>query len=179
MVLPEIKITPPGVGIVPGNRNIAPRRSNQTPEGPLNPMPLLVSQFQGIPQQIKTWYPHTTPNVDNYQGIPQHIKTRIPSNLPPGAVPGNLIDELINPRGIKTVGYQIPQHIKTQIPTNLPPGVYPGSYGTRKMSYDGASTFLIGGIVGFIAGAIIFTAAGRNLARATVSRATTYIQPKS
>ena len=179
MVLPDIKITPPGVGM----RNVAPRRSNQTPEGPLNPMPLLVSEFQGVSQHIKMPYPHSTPNIDNYQGIPQHMKTRIPTNLPPGVYPGSYIDEWINPNQIKTVGFQVPQHIKTQIPTNLPPGVYPGSYGTRKMSYGSASTFLIGGIAGFIVGALIFTATGRKVTgevtTAASRRISSYIQPRS
>jgi len=51
------------------------------------------------------------------------------------------------------------------------------------MSYDGASTFLIGGILGFIAGAIIFTATGRRVASEVTSaasrRVSTYITPKS
>ena len=195
MVLPEIKITPPGVDIqVPGYRtgvNTAPRRSNQTPEGPGNPMPLLVSEFQGVRQGIKTWLPHSTPAIDNYQGISEHMKTKIPTNLPPGVYPGNLIDEWPNPNRIKTVGtkitgstgypnhidypagysipgpqpvkqigYGIEQHITMPIQQIVPNNVYPDTYGKRKMSYDGASTFLIGGIVGFIAGALIFTATG-------------------
>lgn len=221
MVMPDIKITPPGVGIqVPGYRtgvNTPPRRSNQTPEGPANPMPLLVSQFQGYPQMIRTALPHTTPNIDNYQGehnyqVQQHIKTRIPTNLPPGVNPGSYINESItNPHGIKTVGYQnitgstgyprqinlsipgpqpikqigyqIPQHITVPINQIVPPGVYPDTYGRRKMSYDGASTFLLGGILGFVAGAIIFTATGRKVASEVTSaasrRVSTYIAPKS
>jgi hypothetical protein len=222
MVLPDIKITPPGVGIiVPGYRNAPPRRSNQTPEGPANPMPLLVSEFQGVRQGISTRYPHSTPNIDNYQGehnyqVQQRIKTHIPTNLPPGVNPGSYINESItNPPGIKTVGYQDitgstgyprqlsipgPQPIKQigygvdqeginpwqhRIPITqiVPPGVYPDTYGKRKMSYDGASTFLIGGILGFIAGAIIFTATGRRVASEVTSaasrRVSTYITPKS
>jgi len=214
MVLPDIKITPPGVGIVPGNRNIAPRRSNQTPEGPANPMPLLVSEFQGVKQRIKTWLPHTTPNIDNYQ-VPQHIKRRIPTNLPPGVNPGSYIEEWPNPQRIKQVGYQDitgsagypreiitlsipgPQPIKQigyqeginpwehRIPIRqiVPPGVYPDTYGKKKMSYDGASTFLIGGLLGFTLGAIILTATGRKVAGEVTSaasrRVSSYIQPKS
>jgi hypothetical protein len=221
MVLPEIKITPPGVGIiVPGWKNQPPRRSNQTPEGPGNPMPLLVSQFRGYPQHITTATPHTTPNIDNYQGIPQHMKRRIPTNLPPGVNPGSYIDEWPNPHGIKTVGYQditgstgyprqiitmsipgpqpikqigygieqpwqegIRQHTTIPITQIVPPGVYPDTYSRKKkMSYDGASTFLIGGILGFTLGAIIFTATGRKVAgevtTAASRRVSSYIQPK-
>jgi hypothetical protein len=229
MVMPEVKITPPGVGIqVPGYRtgvNTPPRRSNQTPEGPGNPMPLLVSQFQGYPQMIKNATPHTTPNIDNYQGehnyqgIPQHMKRKIPTNLPPGVYPGNYIEEWPNPNKIKQIGYQditgstgyprqinlsipgpqpikqigyaveqpwgegIRQHTTMPITQIVPGGVYPDTYGKRKMSYDGASTFLLGGILGFIAGAIIFTATGRKVAGEVTSaasrRVSTYIAPKS
>ena len=246
MVLPEIKITPPGVNIqVPGYKtgvNTPPRRSNQTPEGPNNPMPLLVSnfkkRFEGIKQQIKTATPHTTPNIDNYQGaehnyaniqpwapgIRQRMKTMIPTNLPPGVYPGSYIDEWPNPNRIKTVGetqitgstgyppqnieianrYSRPgpiavkeigfsveqpwqtgirQHTKMPIAQIVPGNVYPDTYGKKQMSYDGASTFLIGSVVGFIAGAIIFTATGRKVAgevtTAASRRVSSYIQPKS
>jgi len=230
MVLPDIKITPPGVGIiVPGYRNAPPRRSNQTPEGPANPMPLLVSQFQGYPQHIRTALPHTTPNIDNYQGrtqpwqtgIRQRMKNPIPTNLPPGVNPGSYINESItNPPGIKTVGYQditgstgyprqiitmsipgpqpikqigyaaeqpwqtgIRQHMNVPIRQIVPPGVYPDTYGKRQMSYDGASTFLLGLIMGFVGGAVVFTATGRKVASDVTStasrRVSTYIAPRS
>jgi len=242
MVLPEVKITPPGVGIqVPGYRtgvNTPPRRSNQTPEGPGNPMPLLSSQFQGYPQHIRTALPHTTPNIDNYQGehnyagtpgkvqpwqtgIRQRMKNTIPTNLPRGVNPGSYINESItNPPGIKTVGYQditgstgyprqiinlsipgpqpikqigyaaeqpwatgIRQHMNEPITQIVPPGVYPDTYGKRKMSYDGASTFLLGLIMGFVGGAVVFTATGRKVAgdvtTAASKRVSTYIAPKS
>jgi hypothetical protein len=230
MVMPDIKITPPGVGIqVPGYRtgvNTPPRRSNQTPEGPANPMPLLVSQFPGVQQRIKTWYPHTTPNIDNYQGehnyanaqpwqtgIRQRMKTMIPTNLPPNVNPGSYINESINnPHGIKTVGITgstgyprqiitmsipgprpikqvgygeqpwrtgIRQHMNVPITQIVPPGVYPDTYGKKQMSYDGASTFLLGGILGFTLGAILFTATGRKVASAAGQRAAQYIGPKS
>ena len=188
-------------------------------------MPLLVSEFEGYPQQIKTWYPHTTPNIDNYQGehnyqIQQRIKTRIPTNLPPGVNPGSYIDEWPNPNRIKQVGYEditgstgypqeiitlsipgpqpikeigfsveqpwregIRQHMKEPIVQIVPRGVYPDTYGKKRMSYDGASTFLIGGLLGFTLGAIIFTATGRKVAGEVTSaasrRVSSYIQPKS
>ena len=244
MVMPDVKIMPPGVGIiVPGWRNQPPRRSNQTPEGPGNPMPLLSSQFQGYPQMIKTSYPHTTPNIDNYQGehnyanaqpwqtgIRQRMKNPIPTNLPRGVYPGSYINESItNPPGIKTVGYQditgstgyptpnpaiadrysrpgpisvkqvgydvahstrqqpwqtgIQQHTKVPIAQIVPGNVYPDTYGKRKMSYDGASTFLLGLIMGFVGGAVVFTATGRKVTGEVTSaasrRVSTYITPKS
>lgn len=216
MVMPEVKITPPGVGIqVPGWRNVPPRRSNQTPEGPANPMPLLVSQFQGYPQMIKTELPHTTPNIDNnYQGehnyqIQQRMKTRIPTNLPPGVNPGSygFIIEPPLPGGIKTVGnvgrinppagytinpiilgeqpWQpgIRQHTTVPIEQIVPPGVYPDTYGKKQMSYDTTSGFLLGGILGFIAGALIFTATGRKItsdvSTAASKRVSGYIAPRS
>jgi hypothetical protein len=91
------------------------------------------------------------------------------------------------PQPIKQIGYAIEQpwqagirqHSSVPITQIVPPGVYPDTYGKRRLSYDGASTFLLGGILGFVAGAIIFTATGRNLAKATATRATSYIQPKS
>jgi hypothetical protein len=121
--------------------------------------------MQGYPQQIKTRLPHSTPNIDNYQGVPYT---------------------------------GVPQMVKTSIPTNLPQGVFPGSYGfivenpnpykikelttyrgARTMKYSLDAGSLLGGlIVGFVAGAVIFTATGRNLAGATAARATSYIQPK-
>ena len=208
MVLPYMKIPPPGVNVPnPG----PPKRSNQTPIGPGHPWPIA---YQGIPQHIKAWLPHTTPNLDNnYQGVSQHIKTRIPTNLPPGVNPGSygFIIETNQPQGIKTIGnpgrinppagytinpisgvvqcgYAAPQpwqpgiqqRMKKPIGQIVPPGVYPDTYnGTKKMSYDTTSSFLIGGIAGFILGAIIFTAAGKSFASATAARVTSYIQPKS
>jgi hypothetical protein len=88
---------PPGTGILPGN--ITPRTSNQTPEGPTNPMPKLVTgtgtgvtrtifASTGVPQMITQWLPHTTPNLDNnYQGIPQHMKMPIRQIVPSNVYP--------------------------------------------------------------------------------------------
>jgi len=191
MVLPYMKIPPPGINLP---YTPPPANSNQTPIGPGNPWKL-----QGVPQQIKSWLPHTTPNLDNnYQGIPQHMKTKIPTNLPPGVNPGNyaFIIEPNQPGKIKQVGYTVnpinnsivtcgyqginPWEHRVPIQQIVPPGVYPDTYnGTKKMSYDTTSGFLIGGICGFVLGAIILTATGKSLARATVNRATSYIQPKS
>jgi hypothetical protein len=95
------------------------------------------------------------------------------------------------PQPIKQIGYGVEQpwqegirqHATMPIAQIVPPGVYPDTYGKRKMSYDGASTFLIGGIVGFVLGAIIFTATGRKVtsevATAASRRAAQYIGPKS
>ena len=90
------------------------------------------------------------------------------------------------PQPIKQIGYDegiYPWQHRIPITQIVPPGVYPDTYGKRKMSYDGASTFLIGGILGFIAGAIIFTATGRRVASEVTSaasrRVSTYITPKS
>jgi hypothetical protein len=51
------------------------------------------------------------------------------------------------------------------------------------MSYDGASTFLLGLIMGFVGGAVVFTATGRKVAgdvtTAASKRVSTYITPKS
>jgi hypothetical protein len=130
---------PPGVGLLPGN--IPPMASNQTPEGPTNPMPKLgtgtgvgvtrtIFASTGVPQMITQWLPHTTPNLDNnYQGIPQRMKMPIrqivPSNVYPDtyrtseayARGGGFIDEqpIVTPQvGYKTVGgYQFPpSHIR-------------------------------------------------------------------
>jgi hypothetical protein len=106
--------------------NVPPPNSNQTP-----------INFQGIPQHIVTWYPHTTPNIDNYQGIPQHITTYIPS------------------------------------------GQGPDTYGAKKRSYQIEPTgLLIGGIIGFIFGGIIFTATGRKVAGAAGERIAYHVAPK-
>jgi hypothetical protein len=95
------------------------------------------------------------------------------------------------PQPIRQVGYGVEQpwqegirqHATMPITQIVPPGVYPDTYGKKKMSYDGASTFLIGGILGFILGAIIFTATGRKVASevttAASRRVSGYIQPKS
>jgi hypothetical protein len=132
------------------------------------------------------------------------MKTRIPTNLPPGVNPGSygFIIECPQPKGIKTVGnvgrinppagysitpgniktvgYQgIPQHIKIPIQQIVPEGVYPDTYGTKKMSYDTTGGFIIGGIVGFALGIVLFTATGRNLASSAGQRAAQYIGPKS
>ena len=126
-----------------------PPNSNQTPVGPGHPW-----QMQGYPQQIKTWIPHQTPSVDNYQGVPQMIKTAIPTYLPPGVYPGTYGFIIQNPQAIKQIG-------------------------PRQMKYglDAGST-LLGLILGFGAGAVLFTATGRSLARASASRVTRYIEPK-
>jgi hypothetical protein len=58
----------------------------------------------------------------------------------------------------------------------VPPGVYPGTYST--MSYSDGSSFLLGGILGFIAGALVFTVTGRKLASSTGQRVAKYIEPK-
>jgi hypothetical protein len=177
MVMPEVHIGPPP-------------NSNQTPVGPGQPWPL-----GGVPQQIKTWIPHSTPSVDNYThaldagsdeaawrkwddvGVARHINTYIPTNLPPGVYPGSygFIIEPKYPGGIKqltTNPYLIPKELQDNR------GIYPGSYGKKKSYGLDAGSLLGGLVVGFVAGAVIFTATGRGLARATASRATSYIQPK-
>jgi hypothetical protein len=142
-----------------------PYNSNQQPIGPGRPWEML----QGVQQQIETWIPHETPAVDNYQGIPMHIKTWIPTNLPSGVYPGSygFIVENPNPRKVKELTSQV----------HWPSGVK--ELQGEKESYGlDAGSFVGGAIVGFIAGALILTATGKNLTRATANRVTSYIQPK-
>jgi len=159
MVLPNVKVLPP---------NIPPPNSNQTPIGPFNPV-----RFQGVPQQIKTW---------------------IPTYLPPTVNPGSYTHQGIWPGGVHEIGgivgrinppagyrYQgIPQHITVPITQIVPPGVYPDTYSAKKMSYGiDAGSILLGGLLGFGLGIILFTATGRKVASAAGERAAQYIAPKA
>jgi hypothetical protein len=130
--------------------NLPPPNSNQTP-----------IYFQSIPQGITTNYPHTTPNIDNYQGIPQQIRTPIA----PGAGPDTY-------GALSFPG--VPQHIRTAIR----PGAGPDSYHTKKMSLGFDAGSVLGGLtVGFIFGAIIFTATGRKVAGAAGERVAYHVAP--
>jgi hypothetical protein len=134
----------------------APYNSNQQPIGPGHPW-----EMYQVKQQIKTDIPHETPAIDNYgEPIGSHIRTWIPTNLPEGVYPGSytetygFIIENPNPKKIKELQEQ-------------------------QMSYGFDLGSAVGGaIVGFIAGALILTATGKNLTRAAANRAAAYIQPK-
>jgi hypothetical protein len=97
--------------------------------------------------------------------------------VPPGVYPdtyGFIIEPNI-PGGVKQLTTN-PYLIPVELQDNR--GIYPGSYG-KKMSYgfDAGST-LLGLILGFAAGAVVFTVTGRSLAGSAARRVGTYIEPK-
>lgn len=99
--------------------------------------------------------PNSNQTPISFQGIPQHIVTQYPHTIP--ATDNYALRSLQG----------IPQHITTYIP----PGRGPDTYGPTKKAYAIDTTnLLIGGVVGFALGAIIFTATGRKITKAVGSR---------
>lgn len=70
----------------------------------------------------------------------------------------------------------IPQHITTRITPGHGPGTYQLAK-SRKLGFDSGSA-LGGVIVGFIFGAIVFTATGRKVAGAAGERVAYHVAPR-